>query len=341
MTRKQQLRRRRMIRKRIIPLVFILLVLLLLILVVKGVRGCGKKKTSAQPVTSQTSADASAGTESTGSTIKTKMTDLASQLSASGDEIIKEETATSVAIENTPIENVESLDGTLINWGSGGQVDEYNRPVGCLQYQEKYGSTYPAYFIGNVDEPEKKVIYLTFDEGYENGYTPSILDTLKEKDVKAVFFCTLPFFKEQPELVQRMIDEGHELGNHSVNHPADGLPSETIAEQENEIMEVHNYVVENFDYTMHLFRYPAGKFSEQSLAILNNCNYRAAFWSFAHYDYNTEDQPDVATSLQKAVDSLHPGAIYLLHAVSSTNTEMLGDFIDQAKAAGYEFELLQ
>ncbi len=340
MTRKQQLRRRRMIRRRVLPVVFILIILLLLFFVVKGIRGCGKKKNTAEPASSQSSADASTQT-STESAINTALSSAVSQLIASGDAKIKEETATSVAIENTPIDNVDALDGTNIDWGSGGAVDEYNRPAGCLQYQEKYGSSYPAYFIANVDEPEKKVIYLTFDEGYENGYTPAILDTLKEKDVKAVFFCTLPFFKEQPELVQRMIDEGHELGNHSVNHPSAGLPSESVEEQTNEIMEVHNYVVENFDYTMHLFRFPAGKFSERSLAIVNNCNYRAAFWSFAHYDYNTEDQPDVATSLQKAVDSLHPGAIYLLHAVSSTNTEMLGDFIDQAKAAGYEFELLQ
>lgn len=340
MTRKQQLRRRRMIRRRILPIAFIIIILLL-IFIIRGCSGCAKKKISAEPVTTET-ASADAGTQTASSSAVSSVVNSAvAKLIASGDATIKEQTTTSIAIENTKIENVDSLDGTNVDWGSGGQVDEYNRPYGCLQYQEKYGSTYPAYFITNVDTPEKKVIYLTFDEGYENGYTPSILDTLKEKNVQAVFFCTMDFFKNQPELVQRMIDEGHELGNHSLTHPSAGLPSETTEEQENEIMEVHNYVVENFDYTMHLFRFPAGKFSEKSLAIVNNCNYRAVFWSFAHYDYNTDDQPDVSTSLQKAVASLHPGAIYLLHAVSSTNTEMLGDFIDQARAAGYEFELLQ
>ena len=89
---------------------------------------------------------------------------------------------------------------------------------------------------------------------------------------------------------------------------------------------------------MHLFRYPTGAFSEQSLAIVNNCNYKSVFWSFAYLDYDVNNQPDQTQSLQKLVDRMHPGAIYLLHAESETNTAILGSFIDQAKAAGYSLE---
>ena len=91
---------------------------------------------------------------------------------------------------------------------------------------------------------------------------------------------------------------------------------------------------------MNLFRYPAGKFSEQSLAIVNNCGYKSVFWSFAYLDYDVENQPDRAESLKKMVDKLHPGAVYLLHAESSTNAAVLGEFIDQAREKGYTFGVI-
>ena len=246
-------------------------------------------------------------------------------------------TKNGIVLENQQID-LNGLDTTCLDWGQGGDLDEYNRPAGCMQYQEKYGK-YNAYFI--CDEPEKKVIYLTIDEGYEYGCSSRILDTLKEKNVHAVFFVTKSYAKQCPDLVKRMIDEGHEVGNHSVTHPAAGLPSQDIPTQTNEINENHAYIKEQFGYDMHLFRYPAGKFSEQSVALINNLNYKSVFWSFAYLDYDVENQPDPAESLQKIISKLHPGAIYLLHAESETNTQILGDFIDQARAQGYEFKVFQ
>lgn len=246
-------------------------------------------------------------------------------------------TRNGIVLENEQID-LNGLDTSCLDWGQGGDLDEYNRPAGCMQYQDKYGM-YNAYFI--MDEPEKKVIYLTMDEGYEYGCSDRILNTLKEKNVHVVFFVTKPYAEDNPELVQRMIDEGHEVGNHSVTHPSAGLPSQDIETQTYEVNENHRYVKEQFGYDMHLFRYPAGKFSQQSIALLNNLNYKSVFWSFAYLDYDVENQPDPAESLQRAVSKLHPGAIYLLHAESETNTQILGDFIDQARAQGYEFKVFQ
>ena len=239
-------------------------------------------------------------------------------------------------ITNQQIANVEALDGTCQNWGQGVNFDEENRPIGAVSYQEKYGD-YQANFIGT----DEKKIYLTFDEGYEYGCTPQILDTLKEKGVKATFFVTEPYAKAQPELVQRMIDEGHEIGNHSVTHPSEGLPSQSLEQQKNEVMENHQYIKDNFGYDMHLFRFPAGKFSDRSLAVVNNCNYKSVFWSFAYKDYDVNNQPGESEALQKLKDRMHPGAIYLLHAESTTNTAILGRFIDAAQAAGYEVVAFQ
>ncbi|MCR5099334.1 MAG: polysaccharide deacetylase family protein, partial [Lachnospiraceae bacterium] len=221
-------------------------------------------------------------------------------------------------------------DNTALSWGFGGQRDELNRPMPAINAQNKYGSL-GADFIFKT---KKKLIFLTFDEGYENGYTPQILDTLKKKKVKAVFFVTKPYAESNPDLVQRMIDEGHIVGNHSVHHPADGLPAHDTDYQTNEVMELHKYIKDNFDYEMYLFRYPAGIYSERSLAIVQNCNYRSVFWSFAHADWDPDKQPDPAAALKKLEENLHPGAIYLLHAVSKTNTDILGSFIDDAKDKG-------
>ena len=231
------------------------------------------------------------------------------------------------------IDNVSSLSSEILNWGQGSNVDEYNRPTDTLGYNEKF-KNYTADFV--IPTTEKK-IYLTFDEGYEYGCTPTILDVLKEKNVKAVFFVTKPYVESQPDYIRRMIDEGHIVGNHSVTHPSAGIPSLSVENQTQEVMGLHDYIKQNYDYDMYLFRFPAGKFSEQSLAVLNNCGYRSVFWSFAYLDYDVENQPDEQESLQKMLDKLHPGAIYLLHAESWTNTHVLGQFIDKAREAGYEF----
>lgn len=246
-------------------------------------------------------------------------------------------------LTNAVIENIEALDVECIGYGQGTNADEENRPVTSVQYEEQY-KNYHAHFVNmdaSLTEDGAKKIYLTIDEGYEYGTTASMLDTLQEKGVKATFFVTLPYAQSEPDLIRRMISEGHVIGNHSTTHPSAGLPSQDIETQKNEILQTDAYVREQYDYSMYLFRFPAGKFSEQSLAIVNNCNYESIFWSFAYLDYDVDNQPDQAESLQKMISRLHPGAIYLLHGQSATNAAVLGDFIDQARELGYEFCLIE
>lgn len=232
------------------------------------------------------------------------------------------------------MKEIQALDNERVNWGSGGETDKNNVPTGCNMYQEKYGK-YNADF---VREKKGKKIFLTFDEGYENGYTSKLLDTLKEKNVKAVFFVTMPYVKEQPKLVRRMIKEGHIVGSHSVTHPSNGMVSLSLKEQENEMTKLHDYVQKKFGYDMKLFRYPAGIFSNQSLALMQSLGYTSVFWSFAYYDYDVDNQLDPNTALQKVESALHPGGIFLLHAVSKTNSEILGQLIDDIREKGYHIE---
>lgn len=312
--------------KMIVRAIFCLALLTIVILILLGLQHVLK---NSQEKKHETVVEATEQTQSIAEPVSTEESITAEQIQPETE--TETEAENTLALQNTMISNVEALDNTSQGWGMGPSRDEFNRPVDALNYQEKFAG-YSVDFIKNTEE---KVIYLTFDEGYEYGMTPQILDTLKEKNAPAVFFVTKPYAESSPELVQRMIDEGHIVANHTVHHPSSGMPSLSIADQTNEIMETDAYIKENFGYAMSLFRYPTGQFSEQSLAVVNNCNYRSVFWSFAYKDWDVNNQPNEAESLNLLIQKLHPGAIYLLHAESQTNANILGSFIDEARAQGY------
>ncbi len=234
-------------------------------------------------------------------------------------------------------QELEKLDNTLIPYGPG-----YAKNGDAAPYapgaQDKYGK-YGASFL----RTDKNVIYLTFDCGYEyfvdgQPLTGKILDTLKEKDVKAVFFVTMSYVKSNPDLVRRMIDEGHAVGNHSADHYS--MPSLTIDEMVEQIMELHHYVEEKFGYSMNLYRPPSGEFSLRSLAVTQSLGYETVHWSFAYADWDTSEQPEKAAALERILGCHHDGAIYLLHAVSETNADVLSEVIDGLRDKGYSLELL-
>lgn len=219
-------------------------------------------------------------------------------------------------------------------YGQGVQLDDKNRPTGALDFNANYGK-----YGATALREDKKNILLTFDQGYENGYTAQILDTLKEKKVKAVFFLLQDYAERNPELVQRMIDEGHIVGNHSVSHYS--MPDLSAEECRQEIEGLQEYMKQNFGVTMKLFRPPMGEFSEQSLSVTKDCGLGTMLWSFAYADWDVNAQPDPAQAKEKLIGAAHEGAIYLLHSVSQTNAEVLGEVIDGIRDEGFEFEKLK
>ena len=214
-------------------------------------------------------------------------------------------------------------------WGPG-RADNHQRPTDPVMLQESYGKL-GSQFIMN----DEKFICLTFDEGYENGYTPKILDTLKEKGVKAIFFVTYDFVKDNPKLIERMIDEGHIIGNHTYRHYTMDEVSQDVATEE--IVYLDNYMKQNFKYRMTLFRFPKGEFSENTLALANELGYKSVFWSFAYADWDVENPTDSKEAFNEITSHTHNGEIMLLHAVSKTNAEILGSVIDEVRKQGYEF----
>lgn len=201
-------------------------------------------------------------------------------------------------------------------------------------------SNYNAIYNGAINE-STKTLYLTFDEGYENGYTSKILDVLKEKNVKAVFFVTSYYLEKNPDLVKRMVDEGHVVGNHSKTHSSMPTLTSDMTKFKEEFSDVESKYKEITGLDMKkFFRPPMGYYSERSLAMTNDLGYKTVFWSFAYDDWDPEKQPEINYAKNKILDNLHNGSILLLHAVSKTNTEILGEVIDSARNSGYEFKLL-
>ena len=220
------------------------------------------------------------------------------------------------------------LPAAAAGYGQGTARDAQNRPTGALEFQAQYGSD-GAYAL----TPDESRVILTFDQGYENGYTAAILDTLKEKNATAIFFLTGDYAKREPELVARMIREGHMLGNHGMTHAA--LPALDDAALETEIMSLHDYMLAQYRYEMQYFRPPCGEYDARALRKVHDLGYKTVFWSMAYVDWNPDAQPEPAAALSQLTDAAHGGAIYLLHSVSSTNAGILGELIDMIRAKGY------
>lgn len=255
----------------------------------------------------------------------------------SGDEITESNIENGYSEAEAKLLNEAVSDNnTKVCYGQGYETDENNRPVGATDAQTHYGEL-GALFIGDENE---RTIYLTFDEGYENGYTEDILDTLKEKNVRATFYVTLDYVKSSPDIVKRMIDEGHAVGNHTCSHPS--LPDCSDKELREEIGELERYIEKNFNgYKTSTVRPPRGEFSQRTLCLARNMGYSTVLWSFAYNDWNADSQPDKNKAFKRITEATHNGAIYLLHAVSKTNAEILGDVIDYWLSQGYEVKAVE
>ncbi len=221
------------------------------------------------------------------------------------------------------------------NWGlsfkENGEAPDGNATSDFLKQ-------YDSYYIG--DTTQKKV-YLTFDAGYENGYMPQILDALKKNNVKATFFVVSTFMKTNPELVKRMVDEGHIVGNHTMTHPNMSKMS-TMENFKSEIEPMEEMYKKITGKDMKKFyRPPQGVYSELNLKMAHELGYKTIFWSLAYVDWYQDKQPSKEEAFNKLIPRLHNGAIILLHSTSKTNAEILDELIQKIKQEGYEFSDLE
>lgn len=223
------------------------------------------------------------------------------------------------------------------SWGLGFGADgSETQPSGSLSKEEL--AAYDAWYLGDDTE---KVLYLTFDCGYENGNTEKILDALKKHNVKATFFVVGHFLESAPELVKRMNEEGHMVGNHTWHHP----DMATIAE-EAKFKEELDLVAEKYQEITgkeldRYYRPPQGKYHLGNLEMAKKAGYKTIFWSLAYVDWNVDAQPSKEEAFGKLTGRVHPGAVVLLHNTSKTNGEILDELLTKWEEMGYHFDTLE
>ncbi len=216
------------------------------------------------------------------------------------------------------------------NWGLSFS-EEGKAPTGNAS--SEFLKQYNSYYVG---KPDEKKVYLTFDAGFENGYTPAILDALKKNDVKATFFLVGNYIKTSPELVKRMVEEGHIVGNHTFSHP-DMSKISSMESFKTEISKVEEMFKETTGKDLpKYYRPPQGKYNEENLKHAHELGYKTIFWSLAYVDWLRDKQPTKEHAFEK-LSRVHPGAIVLLHSTSKTNAEILDELINKWKADGYTF----
>ena len=201
--------------------------------------------------------------------------------------------------------------------------------------------TLQSYDAAYVGDPSEKVLYLTFDAGYENGCTESILNTLKKHDVKAAFFLVGNYLEKNADLVRRMVDEGHIVGNHTMTHPDMSAITDKAAFQK-ELTGMEDLFKEVTGKELpKYYRPPRGIYSEENLKMAKELGYKTVFWSLAYVDWNNDAQPSREQAFSKLLPRIHNGAVVLLHSTSRTNAEILDELLTKWKEMGYRFASIE
>lgn len=240
-----------------------------------------------------------------------------------------------VSLEKTDVPTGSTQVLSAENWGLGfGQ--EGSQPTGNASTEEL--KKYDAHYVGDDKE---KVIYLTFDAGYENGNTEPILDALKKHNVPATFFVVGHYLESAPDLVKRMVDEGHFVGNHTYHHPdMSAISSKESFKKEMEDVENKFKEITGEDLAP-FYRPPQGKYSTKNLEMAKEMGYHTFFWSLAYVDWYQDKQPSKEEAFNKLTGRIHPGAIVLLHSTSKTNGEIMDELLTKWEEMGYTFRTLE
>lgn len=230
------------------------------------------------------------------------------------------------------------LRGTMLETGSWGLSfrEPGTSPIGSagVDQLQKYDAAY-------LRDTTEKVIYLTFDAGYENGCTAQILDALKKHNVSATFFLVGNYLEKNPDLVRRMVAEGHTVGNHTMHHYDMSRISDPAAFQK-ELVDLEKLYEQTVGEPMQkYYRPPQGIYSEENLRQAKNLGYKTVFWSLAYVDWKNDDQPTAQAAFNKLLPRIHPGAVVLLHSTSKTNAAILDELLTRWEDMGYRFASIQ
>ena len=221
------------------------------------------------------------------------------------------------------------------NWGLS-FPNEGQSPVGNATAEDL--AQYDAWFLGDTGQ---KIIYLTFDCGYENGYTEKILDTLKKHNAPAAFFVVGNMVETAPDIIRRMAEDGHIVGNHTYHHPDMSAISDQTAFQKELDSLATLYKETTGQELPYFYRPPQGKYSLENLKQAQALGYKTVFWSLAYVDWYVDNQPTAEQAYAKLLPRIHDGAIVLLHSTSKTNADILDDLLTKWENMGDRFASLE
>lgn len=227
-----------------------------------------------------------------------------------------------------------AVPASVDNWGLSFPT-EGEAPVGNASVSDL--AQYNAYYLGDTS---KKVIYLTFDCGYENGYTEKILDALKKHNAPAAFFVVGNMIETAPDIVCRMVEEGHIVGNHTFHHPDMSAISEQAAFQKELDDLAALYQETTGEELPKFYRPPQGKYSVENLKQAQALGYQTILWSLAYVDWYVDNQPTAEQAYAKLLPRIHDGAIVLLHSTSKTNADILDELLTKWEDMGFTFASL-
>lgn len=218
------------------------------------------------------------------------------------------------------------------------------RPFAVTSEQNAYYD-YNVHFIGN----NYARAHLTFNcgndplttdaEGNTVPHTAVVLDILKNQRIQATFFVTGHFCRTHPDVVQRIIDEGHILGNYGLSSVE--LPGLSTEEMVAQIMNLHEYVLETFGYTMKHFRPYGGAYSQRTFALASSLGYTSILYSAAYPDMTDASQLNAVQAMEKLTSQIHKGVVIRLHTASLTSVSILEELINTLREEYYSIQLLQ
>ena len=215
------------------------------------------------------------------------------------------------------------------NW-----VDANNRPTSVNNLLATFAGT-DAKLLGYCSDVNTKCVAFSFQCGTEYGHTGKVLDILKQYDIKATFYIIHSYGERNRALVQRMLDEGHDVGSHTYSCPSSGIANWTLEAQMEDALKMQKYVQETFGHTMTKFNFNSGYWSEQAIIMMSRMGYQVDFCSCNYSDYDpaaTFDAPQLIADLEAC---LHPGCIYCFHTTNVITPTILEPLIKYCIAQGY------
>lgn len=199
----------------------------------------------------------------------------------------------------------------------------------AVAYVQAYYTLKPIYEV----KTEKKILALSFDISWGNKTPLPVLEILKENDLRCTFFLSGPWVKEYPEIVQRVKEDGHEIGSHGYRHI--DLSNLSKTEIKEEIRKAHDIIKAGTGVEAKLLRTPNGDYSNHVIEAIHESGYEAIQWGTDSLDWMN---PGVDSIIEKVCQQAHPGDIILMHASDTClqTAEALPVIIKNLKEQGYK-----